>query len=243
MLALEARYGCSAKWRCSMSRTVSFGQCTACRQTVAKQSVSRHLATCTQRQALDRELPAGRGKQREIPLLHLVVEGRTLPQYWMHLEIPADASLKHLDQFLRDIWLECCGHLSAFTIAGVHYAVLADPEFGDRGMTGKAGALLAPGATAFYEYDFGTTTELQLRSLAERQGTARGYGVRVLARNQPPDIPCEECGQPATQVCSQCIWEGAGWVCESHAKEHACGEDMLLPVVNSPRVGMCGYVG
>lgn len=226
-----------------MPRTSSTGQCTACQQTIAKQSMRRHLASCAQRLARDEEPPGGRSKARSIPLLHLLVEGHGLPQYWMHLEIPTDASLKHLDQFLRDIWLECCGHLSAFTIASVRYAVLADPEFGDRGMTGKVGALLAPGTTAFYEYDFGTTTELQLRSLAERQGTARGYGVRLLARNLPPETPCDECDQPATQICSQCIWEGAGWVCESHAKEHDCGEEMLLPVVNSPRVGMCGYVG
>lgn len=26
-------------------------------------------------------------------------------------------------------------------------------------------------------------------------------------------------------------------------KTHECGEDMLLPVVNSPRVGMCDYTG
>jgi hypothetical protein len=24
---------------------------------------------------------------------------------------------------------------------------------------------------------------------------------------------------------------------------HECGEEMLLPVVNSPRVAMCGYTG
>jgi len=32
-------------------------------------------------------------------------------------------------------------------------------------------------------------------------------------------------------------------VCEGCAGEHECGEEMLLPVVNSPRVGMCGYEG
>ena len=37
--------------------------------------------------------------------------------------------------------------------------------------------------------------------------------------------------------------EGEGWVCDECAPKHKCGEDMLLPVVNSPRVGMCGYTG
>jgi len=34
-----------------------------------------------------------------------------------------------------------------------------------------------------------------------------------------------------------------GWLCDECAPKHKCGEDMLLPVVNSPRVGKCGYTG
>jgi len=29
----------------------------------------------------------------------------------------------------------------------------------------------------------------------------------------------------------------------AYEKDHERGEKMLLPVVNSPRVGMCGYTG
>jgi len=35
--------------------------------------------------------------------------------------MPARATLTDLDGFLRDIWLECCGHLSAFDIGTVRY--------------------------------------------------------------------------------------------------------------------------
>jgi hypothetical protein len=32
--------------------------------------------------------------------------------------------------------------------------------------------------------------------------------------------------------------------CEHHSEDHDCDEpEMLLPVVNSPRMGMCGYTG
>ena len=48
--------------------------------------------------------------------LHLQVEGRYLPMYWMHLAVNASATLETLDQFLRAIWLECCGHLSALIL-------------------------------------------------------------------------------------------------------------------------------
>jgi hypothetical protein len=56
-------------------------------------------------------------------------------------------------------------------------------------------------------------------------------------------FPCVVCGQEATQVCTQCIYENEGWLCDACAPEHACGDELCLPVVNSPRVGMCGYAG
>ncbi|MDD4580331.1 MAG: hypothetical protein PHF80_06615 [Methanothrix sp.] len=43
--------------------------------------------------------------------------------------------------------------------------------------------------------------------------------------------------------CCVCSGESTGRVCDECGKTHECGEDMLLPVVNSPRVGMCDYTG
>ena len=57
------------------------------------------------------------------------------------------------------------------------------------------------------------------------------------------DIGCEACGKTVSQVCSECIYEGAGWLWDDLAEDHKCGEDMLFPVVNFPRVGVCGYCG
>jgi hypothetical protein len=105
------------------------------------------------------------------------------------------------------------------------------------------GTLLSPGATLRYEYDFGTTTELTIKVAAVRRGPADAEFIRLLARNDPPEVPCESCGRPAARICSQCIFEGGGWLCRACARKHKCGEEMLLPVVNSPRVGMCGYTG
>jgi len=42
-------------------------------------------------------------------------------EYCIYLSIDENLSLLHIDQFLRDIWLECCGHLSAFKIKGKMY--------------------------------------------------------------------------------------------------------------------------
>ncbi len=221
-----------------MPRQSSQGKCNLCGESFSKQAMTRHLAKCKQEHA-GRET----GQRR---ILHLQIEGRGAPEYWLHVEIPADASLKTLDGFLRDTWLECCGHLSAFNIAGETYDVTPEPDPWSgrkpRSMSAKLDGVLEPGMRFAHEYDFGSTTELALKVVSERQGALKS--VRVLARNDPPDIPCGECGKPATHVCTQCMYEGPeGWLCEEHAAEHECGEDYFLPVVNSPRVGVCGYAG
>jgi hypothetical protein len=58
-----------------------------------------------------------------VTTFHLLVEGRYIKDYWLRLEVPAATSLQNLDRFLRGIWLECCGHMSAFTIQGACYSV------------------------------------------------------------------------------------------------------------------------
>ena len=104
--------------------------------------------------------------------------------------------------------------------------------------------VVAPGMKFEYIYDFGTSNQLLLTVISARKGFAQDKdAVRIMARNQPPEIKCEVCGKPATGVCCVCSGEDAGRVCEECGKKHECGEDMLLPVVNSPRVGMCDYTG
>jgi hypothetical protein len=113
------------------------------------------------------------------------------------------------------------------------------------GMGQKIGTVLRPGMALLHEYDFGTTTELLVKVVAGYEGPIqKGRPIEILARNEPPEIPCDECGEAlAAEICADCQWDGAGWLCESCAETHECGEDMLLPVVNSPRTGVCGYSG
>jgi hypothetical protein len=110
-------------------------------------------------------------------------------------------------------------------------------------MNVEIAAVLRPGLRFTHEYDFGTTTELALRVLSEREGKPINRPVQILARNEPPPINCDKCGKPATQICTQCIYDDKGWLCDDCASHHKRHEEMLLPVVNSPRVGTCGYTG
>jgi phage FluMu protein Com len=226
------------------------GKCRFCDEIFSKAGMERHLNKCPQRKAFEE---AARG--RKTRLFHIAVQGRYLPEYWMHLEVVADAKLKALDNFLRDVWLECCLHLSAFAIEGIRYVTTYNgsplPEspllgiFGvkDKDMNVKIAAVLQPGMRFIHEYDFGTTTELALKVLSEREGKPMNRPVQIMARNEPPTINCDKCGKPATQICTQCIYDDKGWLCDKCASHHKRHEEMLLPVVNSPRVGTCGYTG
>ncbi len=101
-----------------------------------------------------------------------------------------------------------------------------------------------------YEYDFGSTTDLALRVVSERDGFIEDEdsdNIEILARNDAPEMPCVVCGKPAQKVAP-----GYFFGIEEHAycsakcakknnEEFSFSE--MLPVVNSPRVGVCAYTG
>ena len=228
-----------------MTRQISKGMCYFCHREFSKANMGRHLESCEQRAAMQEEIRSRR-ETKKIRAFHLVVEGYCLPMYWMHLEVLAGTTLATLDRFLRDTWLECCGHLSAFTIGGVRYSVdeaIYEWDTRSKNMQVPLDQVLHPGQTCSYEYDFGSTTELTLKVISEREVPAKKKEIEILARNTLTFVPCDMCGKPATTNCTQCIYEDQGYLCDACAKDHECGEEMLLPRVNSPRVGVCGYTG
>lgn len=95
-----------------------------------------------------------------------------------------------------------------------------------------------------YQYDFGSTTELMITVANYRVMNNRKEKLIILSRNNPIEILCEECGKkPVAYICTECLYEGSGRLCEDCARTHECGEEMLLSVCNSPRMGVCGYCG
>jgi hypothetical protein len=232
-----------------MPRVTTKGKCVFCNKEFSKAGMTRHLETCVQREASAAAGAGSRQKLRKTRVFHLLVEGRYSPMYWMHLQVTTGTTLGQLDHFLRDIWLECCGHLSAFRIGGVSYASDAETiygspwDMGDESMRSRLDKVLTPGQSFTHEYDFGSTTELNLKVISEWEVETKGKAIQILARNDPPAIACDVCGKPATEICTECVYSGEGWLCDECAKDHECGEEMMLPVVNSPRVGVCGYTG
>ena len=236
-----------------MARLQSQGTCSLCKGTFPKASMTRHLTKCLA--AHEAAEGAGVGKAKEGKLVRVVVEGKYDPRYWLHLEMPATATLQHLDNFLRHIWLECCGHLSAFTIEGRKRSTppsleelmatdWRDPD--EVEMEEEVSNLFKKDMKLSYEYDFGSTTHLSLKVVGEREGAiVKPNDVHVLARNDPPHIPCGRCHQAAATIIDmENSYDESGWLCARCAEEMELSEDeMTLPVVNSPRTGVCGYTG
>jgi hypothetical protein len=210
----------------------------------------RHVAFCAPAHDIAGAAPAR--------LLRLRVEASGDPLYWLDVEIPADARLRALDRFLRDVWLECCGHMSAFTIGSARYqSAAADGGLSldflgglrPRSMNARLSEVISPGLAFRYEYDFGSTTNLRLKVASVREGRIGRRPLRLLARNEPAAWQCATCSANAIKICTWCIDElDDPLFCEGHARAHIAGahdddETALLPVVNSPRMGVCGYAG
>ncbi|MEM2935108.1 MAG: hypothetical protein QXF32_01940, partial [Candidatus Thermoplasmatota archaeon] len=162
------------------------------------------------------------GKKR---IFHLLITTPHRVEYWMHVELPEDKTLKDLDDFIRDIWVECCGHLSAFTIENTRYYSHYEDldrfnlhKIKEENMDIPAGNVLHVGLKFNYEYDFGSPTRLTLKVLSEREGSIKEKSIQLMARNDPPKRVCVVCGKPAKWICTQCIAIEKEFLCDECAK-------------------------
>src|SRR6266704_1147399 len=79
------------------------GLCKFCRGEFVKAKMSKHLKNCKERAEMEAETAKSPKHKKFLrtKLFHIVLEGKYNPQYWMHIEMPADAQLIHLDDFIR----------------------------------------------------------------------------------------------------------------------------------------------
>lgn len=223
-----------------MSRTPqSRGKCQYCGEETAKSGMSRHLAKCEKR-AQSIQI-ANTSKQPEEILWHVRALAAHDKDFWLDLEMRGSATLEKLDSYLRYIWLECCGHLSQFTVGSWGgYEV---------GKTRRADDVFIKESTLEHLYDFGTTSETIIQVIGSRMGKATTkHPIALMSRNNMPEMECKECGKPATHLCMECLIEanevGTWFLCDEHAETHPHTEyGEPVPLFNSPRMGMCGYEG
>jgi len=145
------------------------GRCRLCGDRHTRRGMSRHLSSCLPRH--DRS----DGRARELLRLRIESGG----PHWLDVEVAAGARLEELDGFLREIWLECCSHMSDFDFG------LRDRPESMRGvlsrhraggaMKRRLGEMVEAGDTFEDEYDFGSTTRLGLRVVDSPRMGVCGY--------------------------------------------------------------------
>ena len=154
-----------------------------------------------------------------------------------------DANLFDLDLLIRDVWVECCDHLSAFTIHGQRFSSYTDD--GGPGLSVPLDHVIGPGSSFSYEYDFGSTTKLRLSVVGQSPVAPLKRPLCLIARNSRPEIPCRVCGKEGEYLatnwrkspvpvilCRDCV----------RKKSDELDPECVVVIPNSPRCGVCGYV-
>ncbi len=210
---------------------VSEGKCLFCNRTFSQRGMPLHLANhLTKKELKDKELQNKTKSYR-----HLQVYSGP---YFLQLIIKETEILDSLDIFLRNIWLECCDHLSAFLIK--REEIEQDLEIRK---------VFFPKLEMDYQYDFGSTTRLKIKALNSYRLDMDNQDIVLLSRNEPLKIMCDKCGKnPAVYLCTICNCYESSFFCLKCSIKHAkkCNdfaEYARSHVVNSPRVGVCGYEG
>ncbi|WP_344139066.1 hypothetical protein [Luedemannella flava] len=195
----------------------------------------KHLANCPRRQ--EQLANAASGKPQT--LIHLRVQDGYQNAFWLDVEVRGTATLREIDSYLRRIWLECCGHMSKFTVGGWGGRDVAQSR--------RVDAVFTDDVELIHIYDFGTESITRIKTVGSRHGTpVSRQPIVLLSRNLAPETSCVECDEPASHLCRECQseWDSPGTLCTQHAKSHPHDDyGQPIEIVNSPRMGLCGYDG
>lgn len=204
-------------------------KCYYCNKELTERTIKKHMKNCSEMKKSIDEKRIDDKEQRNQFIIAIKPEYAG-NEYCVYLSIAGTLGLVHMDQFIRDIWVECCGHLSSFKIKGKFYQ--------DQSMNTKLNDILDIDEKFEYEYDFGSTTYLILEVVDIIQVPSRFSQIEIIARNHQIKHECEICGLEAKYF----NYEKNEWECEKCIDEDA---DMIFKFdyCNSPRDGVCGYEG
>lgn len=240
---------------------VTKGKCAYCLSSFSGNMMGKHLLSCRSRQDFIKEFEdkppkdakTSLKKYNEVTFYLLKIFSPGQPEYWLYIDLSDNLTLLDLDSFLRNTWLECCGHLSSFTIDDQTYEYQLDKLFDNdsKSMRIKLKKLLYKGMSIGYIYDYGSSTEIEIKVISSHSDITKNSSkfIKISARNDDIDFRCIKCKkEKATEICTICLYEKEGGrtqssFCKSCGMKHDCGEEMTLPIVNSPRSGICGYTG
>ena len=242
----------------------SEGKCLFCGKIYSKSGINRHLAAHLKEKA-------AKGVPGKSFLVKVEPDKSLVPYpYFLCMWIDGETCMNTIDGFLRDIWLECCGHESEFedltktadnNISNFLNQLIVEERFEELleiiisikmkkkvSMSDEAKDVFQKGRILDYHYDFEDTTTLVITVMEEYPVKADSEIV-LLSRNEPLDIMCCDCEKiPATLICTSETHLGKTLFCPQCAEKHSktCkdfDDHAARAVFNSPRSGKCQYVG
>lgn len=162
------------------------GKCYFCNKEITNRSAKRHILTCESRKNIVEESMKEAEKTKEQFILK-ITDKYDPSTYYIYITIDVNLTLRALDTFLRDIWMECCGHLSEFNIDGVTYAcdgalegsVWGEEESFDFSLKN----ILYINSKIKYLYDFGSTSEVLIEVVDKFETAYNSGSIEILARN------------------------------------------------------------
>lgn len=219
------------------------GKCYYCKQEFSKSGILKHLKSC---KAVKEFTVYSSDDTKVTDNFILSISPKYNPsEYWLYVLIDKNTTLRELDQFLRDVWVECCDHLSSFKINGQEYESQVESTFGwgipSKDMNVKIKDVMELNDKAEYMYDYGSTTYLEIKVVGELFSGRRQKNIEIMARNNVPVIKCSQCGEKAEYF----DFENEEYLCGRCLEEQDGEGDLIVEFAgeNSPRAGVCGYHG
>lgn len=224
------------------------GTCKICNKKIMDGNYAEHLHECvdTERDNVN---------DNNFYLLH--IQDADIEGYWMFVGCVCSTTLEELDVFLREKWVDCCGHMSEYTksksgkIIGMKTTMdqvyqqtypIVDSKKSTKSAKSTKSNVMMEIEPIRYDYDFGSPTTLFITILQKYEKCIFDDKIFLLMENDPILFKCKKCRKRSTQICDSCIIK----LCVNCSKKHECPESdeaIIYDLYNSPRIGVCGYFG
>ena len=216
------------------------GTCLLCKTGIGRIAMLRHTLAC---------LKKSDWPESDEPSYIIRIEGFHSKLFWLLVLARHDAKLSDLDCLIRDVWVECCEHLSAFTIYGKRFSSYSDyddfNEDEESGLSVPLDEVIGPDSSFTYEYDFGSTTKLKLSVVGISPVAPKSGPLCLIARNDRLVIPCFFCKEKGEYLVTN--WPDNPYqiiICRNCTKKKVndLEPESVIVFPNSPRAGVCGYM-
>ena len=173
------------------------GKCYYCGKELTERTIKRHMKNCSEmKKVIEEKMENTKGIREQF--LISIKDKQASRKYCVYVSIDAGLQLAHLDKFIRDIWVECCGHLSTFYIDREEYSHNSDGQYK---MNFLLKDILSIDKKFQYKYDFDLTTHLILEVVDIIKVSEEFSQIEIIARNNEEILEQAYCNSPRDGVC------------------------------------------